>query len=166
MYRSTKAEFCAGSSTSSSAAAGLPTFDVRRPTLSISSRMTTGFLTPASSRPWTIRPGPGARKLGGSPRTCASSQTPPSGTLTHGRPSASPITFASDVLPQPGGPAKQRMGDGAAGRGCRTTMAAGPPKPPPVLSAPRHASTVHAVPCNVRTARKRRMRSLTRRQPA
>ena len=31
---------------------------------------------------------------------------------------------------------------------------------------PSQASTVHAVPCNVRTARKRRMRSLIRRQPA
>ena len=41
------------------------------------------------------------------------------------------ITFASVVLPPPAGPAKQRMGDGAAGRGCRTTMAAGPRESPP-----------------------------------
>ena len=44
------------------------------------------------------------------PRISASSRMPPSDTRTNLRPSDCAIDFASDVLPTPGGPTKQRIG--------------------------------------------------------
>ena len=61
------------------------------------------------------------RKLIGRPRMADSSQTPPRTTAPAGRRRARAISLARDVLPQPGGPAKHRIGARVAGRAGRTT---------------------------------------------
>ena len=105
--------------------------------------------TPAASSPLTMRPASGERKAIDSPRICASSQTPPSAMVTAGRPSAVAIRWASDVLPQPGGPAKQITGAAAATRSLRTTPRPAGPGPRPAARRRRPSR-----PCGCRRARR------------
>ena len=83
-----------------------------------SSSTNTGLRTPAATSPLTMRPASGEREAIDRPRICASSQTPPSAMVTAVRRSALAIRLASDVLPQPDGPAKQSTGAAAAPARC------------------------------------------------
>ena len=74
------------------------------PAWSIPSRMKTGLFTLASRRPSTTQPG--VRRY--DPRICRLVASPSRDTLTGFRPRASAIACASDVLPVPRGPARQR----------------------------------------------------------
>ena len=129
-----------------------------------------GLRTLASRSPQTIRPAWGDRKLIGRPRMADSSQTPPRATVTAGRRRARAISLARDVLPQPGGPAKHRIGARVAGRAGRTTRrrsATGAEPAPRQDRAPRaRPSRVHAVDVSRRVARNRRMRALISGRPA
>src|SRR5439155_1343780 len=106
-YWSRNEWFCAGSSTSSSAAEASPRQSA--PTLSTSSSMITGFIVPASRRARTSRPGNAPMYVRRWPRISASSRTPPSDIRTNSRLSARAIDSPTDVLPVPGGPIRVRI---------------------------------------------------------
>mmetsp|Transcript_11486 Transcript_11486/g.29396 ORF Transcript_11486/g.29396 Transcript_11486/m.29396 type:complete len:200 (-) Transcript_11486:1262-1861(-) len=109
MYRSTKVEFCAGSSTSSIADDGSPETDEPRAILSISSSSTTGSLPLTSFIPWISRPGCDPTYVRLKPRMSDSSRIPPSEMRRNSRPRHDAIDLPREVLPTPGGPTRQRI---------------------------------------------------------
>src|SRR5690242_9364650 len=77
--------------------------------LSTSSSRKTGFDEPAFLSDWTILPGSAPTYVRRWPRISASSRTPPREQRTNFLLSDRAIDLASEVLPTPGGPAKQRI---------------------------------------------------------
>ena len=102
--------FCSGSNTSSSAEAGSP-FTLIPITLSISSRINTGFDDLAFFMFCIIRPGIAPMYVLRCPRISASSLKPPNAIRTYLRLSAEAIDFPREVFPTPGGPTKHSIGD-------------------------------------------------------
>ncbi len=104
-----KALFCSGSSTSSKAEEGSPLKSL--PSLSTSSKIKTGLEVPALIKFWMIRPGMAPMYVRRCPRISASSCKPPNDMRMYLRPSDSATDLPNEVLPTPGGPTKQMMGD-------------------------------------------------------
>src|SRR6056297_789436 len=78
--------------------------------LSTSSRQNTGLLTFAFLRDWIILPGMAPIYVRLWPLISASSRTPPSDRRANSRPVARATDLATEVLPTPGGPTRQRIG--------------------------------------------------------
>ena len=95
------------------------------------------------------------------PRSSRSRSSPPSGTRTWGRPSASATATASDVLPVPEGPARQGTAATVPGGAGRTTSAGAPVSPPPG----RGPSTVSGPRVCGHAASRSTRRALTRSRP-
>ena len=130
-------------------------FSSASPTSSIPSMTKTGLFTLASRRPLTTQPGLPRYD----PRTCRLVAFPFRDTLTGVRPRASAMACASDVLPVPAGPARQRTDARPLTGPVRTTSVGNP-----FVSARRHEhgpSKVSRSRAWGHDARNRRMPALT-----
>ena len=137
----------AGSSTSSSAAAGSPWNPAE--SLSTSSSIMTGSSASARRIAWMIRPGIAPRYVRRWPRISASSCTPPRLSRTKRRPIARAIDWPTEVFPTPGGPTRHRIGS-------RSSLASAAAVSPSPDGAARRSAR------SLRTARCSRSRSFTR----